>query len=325
MQNSNPHHSFDTALATQYGVQEAILIHHFQHWVGVNKRLKRNFREGRTWTYQTLDEIAAHFPYMSKDQIRDTIEKLCAGKSRYSDKEPSFEPILIKGNFNKTAFDKTTWYAFKNEKMFTKWGFPQMEDLDSPNGECENPIPIPDTKPDAEKQQQQEPDPQKEIFDKEAALAAAAFSKEKDKIYDCLIPLEFSYEQKANLSKLAPEDVVILATAKFMQKKQEGYDMTNPFGLLKRFIEQKERPSMTNPTSSKENVATKPEIDVEVIEMRRYKFNEMVKRNLSSIKAKELYCVCVGNMITIQHCHFRLDSYIFNQAYPILIKQFNLT
>ena len=61
MMQSTPHHSFDVYLAEQYGIHEAILIHHFQHWIMVNKNLKRNFRDERTWTYQTLQDIAAHF------------------------------------------------------------------------------------------------------------------------------------------------------------------------------------------------------------------------------------------------------------------------
>lgn len=109
--NQNVHislsHSFSIELAEQYGIECAILIHHFQYWVDHNQRLNRNFIKGRTWTYQTRKELAAHFPYWSEDQIR-----------RYTDHLVE-KGVLIKGNFNKKSMDKTIWYSFVNEEMFT--------------------------------------------------------------------------------------------------------------------------------------------------------------------------------------------------------------
>ena len=34
------------------------MIHHFQFWLEQNKRLEKNFYEGKTWVYQTQKEIA---------------------------------------------------------------------------------------------------------------------------------------------------------------------------------------------------------------------------------------------------------------------------
>lgn len=106
------HHSFDIGLAAKYGIEGAILIHHFQHWIGVNQRLGKNFKEGRTWTYQTKEEILAHFPYFTYNVVRRELEKLIK------------KGVLIKNNFNKRSYDKTLWYAFANEKVF-------MPDTDS--------------------------------------------------------------------------------------------------------------------------------------------------------------------------------------------------
>lgn len=152
------HHSFDIDLASQYGVEESILIHHFLHWIRFNKASNKNFHEGRTWMYQTLDDIANHFPYWSKDNVRDLIERLCNGKNRKSKKEDQeFEPVLIKGNFNKIPFDRTVWYAFKDENKFMiktqksnnyyERGNPQIGNGDLPKSSVgEIPTPIPDTK-----------------------------------------------------------------------------------------------------------------------------------------------------------------------------------
>lgn len=103
---SSQHHSFDIALAAKYGVECAILIHHFQHWIRINRRSKKNIKEGRCWTYQSRKEIQIHFPYWSLDEVRRLCEKLVN------------LGILLKNNFNKLKIDKTSWYAFTDEKAF---------------------------------------------------------------------------------------------------------------------------------------------------------------------------------------------------------------
>ncbi len=110
------HHGFDIELAQIYGVECAILIHHFQYWVNFNKKMKRNFINGRTWTRQTLEELEVHFPYWTRDKIRQLLDKLCHGKTRF-EKNKSFEPVLIKGNFNQLSYDRTFWYTFASEEF----------------------------------------------------------------------------------------------------------------------------------------------------------------------------------------------------------------
>lgn len=102
------HHSFDTDLAKEFGVHEAILIHHFQHWITFNHRRGKNFKQGRTWTYQTRKDIQAHFPYLSDKEIRGAILRLVK------------RGILMTENFNKSKIDRTTWYAFVNEESYLK-------------------------------------------------------------------------------------------------------------------------------------------------------------------------------------------------------------
>lgn len=105
---ASSHHSFDIKLALQLkSVELAIVVHHFQYWINHNQKLGINFVDESTWTYQTRDQIAANFPYFTSEQIR-----------RYTDKLVKMN-ILKKGNYNKLAIDKTTWYSFVNEEMFT--------------------------------------------------------------------------------------------------------------------------------------------------------------------------------------------------------------
>lgn len=106
------HHSFDVKLAIELkSVELAILVHHFQYWINKNQQLGRNFVDGRTWTYQTHEEIAAHFPYLNREKVKRYVAKL------------EKLGILRKANYNKKCTDKTTWYAFENEEMFTMCKF----------------------------------------------------------------------------------------------------------------------------------------------------------------------------------------------------------
>jgi hypothetical protein len=153
---SSQHHSFDIALASQYGVECAILIHHFQHWIRINRRGKRNIRDGKCWTYQSRKEIQLHFPYWSYDEVKYLCEKL------------ENEGVLITANFNKSKFDKTLWYAFVDEKAF------QVDEESSKNvyegkkcpskgknahGEGKSAQPIPDTINTDTKTNNQPPNP----------------------------------------------------------------------------------------------------------------------------------------------------------------------
>jgi hypothetical protein len=146
---SSPNHSFSVDFASIYGVHEAILIHHFQHWIRHNKATGRNQHDGKTWSYQKLEDIAAHFPYLSKSEVFELIERLCIGKGRRSKKDSlDFDPVLVKGNYNNSPYDKTTWYAFVNEEKFAILAQAKIVIAPSQNRDCPEPTPIPDTKTD---------------------------------------------------------------------------------------------------------------------------------------------------------------------------------
>jgi hypothetical protein len=139
---TSENHSFSVQLATDLGsVDLALVLNHFLHWIGLNKRKGTNLIDGRTWTYDTLDNIALHFPYYKPHQVKYFIKVLVD------------KGILIKANHNKFAFDKTTWYAFADE---SKWSFSNYpyerensptEERKLPNGEEKSVTPIPKSKP----------------------------------------------------------------------------------------------------------------------------------------------------------------------------------
>ncbi len=111
------HHSFDVEIAEKVGVSGAVLVHHFQYWIELNRKGKRNLHDGKYWTYQTMKDIANTFTYWTERQIERLIGKLIKNK------------VLVKGNYNKTPFDRTVWYAFYDEEETVK--------CISPNGEME--------------------------------------------------------------------------------------------------------------------------------------------------------------------------------------------
>ena len=114
------HHSFNASLAVKYGMEESVFIHHFQYWISLNKRLKKNFHEGKTWTYQTQKELLSHFPYIkNRNKLMRIIDSLIE------------QGVIVTGNFNKLKLDKTLWYAFKNEELFVP-SFPEIEDFEEP-------------------------------------------------------------------------------------------------------------------------------------------------------------------------------------------------
>ena len=108
--------SFNIEFAKRYGVDEAIMVKSFQFWIRLNKANKVNYHDKRYWTYNTNEALTEYYPFWSKKQVRRIIESLV-------DKE-----ILIKGNYNKIAYDRTIWYAFIDENLYLSDNF-HLEDI----------------------------------------------------------------------------------------------------------------------------------------------------------------------------------------------------
>lgn len=117
-------HSFDIDHAEKYGVTEAVLIANFQHWITRNRANDENFKEGRTWTYNSVESFRKVFPYLSGNQIRRALDSLVTRE------------VLVKGCFNTRASDRTTWFAFTDESVW----LPSGSDLaKNTNGLAKNP------------------------------------------------------------------------------------------------------------------------------------------------------------------------------------------
>jgi hypothetical protein len=131
-----PVHNMHIEVATALkSADMALFLNHISYWVNYNKRAKKNYHEGRYWTYQTLKELHAHFPYWTEKQLRLIKEKLIKSG------------ILIKGNFNQTKFDQTIWYTIDYEKVKSICLKGQIDNPKTSNPISRNDRPIPDNKP----------------------------------------------------------------------------------------------------------------------------------------------------------------------------------
>lgn len=125
------YHSFNTDIATKYGIAAATILNHLCFWIKKNEANGDNFHDGLYWTYCSRDGFEKLFPYLSARQIDYAIKKLIDGG------------IVITGNFNKSTYDRTLWYAI------TKVGYSilqncEMEATNLSNGTDEIVRPIPD-------------------------------------------------------------------------------------------------------------------------------------------------------------------------------------
>ena len=124
---------FDAQIAEQFGVDEAIIIQNFQYWIAKNEANKKHYHDGRYWTYNTAEAFTKLFPFWSAGQIRRILKSL------------QEKDVLITGNFNPSAYDRTMWYAF-SDSFISKFQNRNFHLAISQNGDSESARPIPDNK-----------------------------------------------------------------------------------------------------------------------------------------------------------------------------------
>lgn len=125
---------FDIKTATEYGVNEAIMIKYFQYWIFNNKVNNRNYYDGRYWTYNSKKAFTELFPFWSIQNIKTILKHLIE------------KGVILTGNYNKNPYDRTLWYAFVDEE---KWigNNRTIQKLELTNEKDETNQPIPYNKP----------------------------------------------------------------------------------------------------------------------------------------------------------------------------------
>ena len=93
-------YQFDTDIAALYGVDESIMIANLQFWIRKNEANGKHFHDGRFWTYNSIEAFTKLFPFWTARQIRRVLKSL------------EEKGVIVTGNYNTSAYDRTTWYAF---------------------------------------------------------------------------------------------------------------------------------------------------------------------------------------------------------------------
>ena len=130
-------HSFNIELAKEYGILEAILLKNIWFWIEKNRANEKNFYDGTYWTYNSTRAFNELFPYASESSIKRALKSL------------QEKGIIKTGNYNKSSYDRTLWYAFTDlgESIVSNR---QMEVNKSSNGDEQNGLTIPDINTDNE-------------------------------------------------------------------------------------------------------------------------------------------------------------------------------
>ena len=118
-------HNFDTEIATEYGINEAILLSNLYYWIEHNKANNQNYHDGYYWTFNSAKAFSELFPYMSIKQVTYALKKL------------KKEGLIITGNHNQSKYNRTTWYAL-TEKGYSICTKRQMDNNLLENGNNQN-------------------------------------------------------------------------------------------------------------------------------------------------------------------------------------------
>lgn len=123
-------HLFDIEIAKQYGVNAAVLLENIGYWIKQNEANATNYFDGNYWTFNSRRAYKEMFPYMSERQIETAFKKLID------------DGLIVTGNYNKLAYDRTLWYALTQKGKcilhFDGMDYPKML-----NGLPQNVKPIP--------------------------------------------------------------------------------------------------------------------------------------------------------------------------------------
>lgn len=113
-------HSFDVNVAKKCGINPAIVFQHLYFWIEKNRANEKHFYDGHYWTYSSAKALTVIFPYMTDRQIEYAISKLIESG------------MIITGNYNQSAYDRTRWYAI------TKFGYSILQNCEMEKTEAKN-------------------------------------------------------------------------------------------------------------------------------------------------------------------------------------------
>lgn len=124
-------------IAKILGLNETIVLQQINYWLEVNKKKNHNFKDGKYWTYNTIEEWREEFPFWSKETVKRIFKKLRDMK------------LLIIGNYNNMKMDRTLWYSINYvelDKLLNSAGYnpPNASEQNEPMEEAKMTSPIPE-------------------------------------------------------------------------------------------------------------------------------------------------------------------------------------
>ena len=166
-------HTFDTEVAEQFkDTNIAVLFQNICYWIIHNKTNDRNKKSieiagkevERYFTFNSIQAFLKQFPYFSKKQIENYLNKL---------KDNGF---IVKGNFNEKGFDRTSWYCLVDEEYWIGKYLgekkPSQDNGKSDNNEEEN------TDPECDENEEGSSDNSGIINDENSQTLVSAHTKE---------------------------------------------------------------------------------------------------------------------------------------------------
>lgn len=97
-------HAFDQSLAINVGLKAAIVYQHVRYWIDINVRNIKSIKNGRVWMYETQEDMASFFGYLSEKEVREALQLLYE------------QGLLDRDRLADNPFDRTWWYALPLEK-----------------------------------------------------------------------------------------------------------------------------------------------------------------------------------------------------------------
>ena len=92
-------------VAEKYGHDEAIFAQRVYFWISKNKQSNKNSHEGRTWTYDSLENLANRFQWWSRRQIQRIISSCIS------------QGLIMTGAHSDKKRDRTTWFTLTDQGM----------------------------------------------------------------------------------------------------------------------------------------------------------------------------------------------------------------
>ncbi|WP_025593048.1 hypothetical protein [Agrobacterium tumefaciens] len=104
-------HSFNIDIASEVGVEAAIIFENILYWVVKNAANQENVRDGVAWVYNSRAAWCDIFPYLGEKQIRNAIERLLGAG------------FITRDTFSFGSMNRTYWYTLaERAKQFVPKG-----------------------------------------------------------------------------------------------------------------------------------------------------------------------------------------------------------